>query len=124
MNTVANCADQASTDSHRFVRFQTESRHKTWHTRTRILTAQFGLPSLKGRILSVSAGRMDRLADGTTMPCPNKGSEGSAVSGTYMLVEGADVAFVDDETNRGAINPSTRKDAWHCNRCGYYFLPK
>jgi hypothetical protein len=63
-------------------------------------------------------------ASAEAMPLPAKNCNGTAVYGTYLLTEGDDTAFVDDETGRGPINRSEHKSAWHCGTCGHYWIEK
>ena len=65
---------------------------------------------------------MSSPAHGATTPCPKKFCTGPATFGVYVVTQGPDVAFVDDESNRGAINESEEKEVWHCPSCGSFFF--
>ena len=67
---------------------------------------------------------MSKPAHGATMACPRKSCAGTATFGVHMVTQGPDVAFVDDDTNRGPINEAEPKEVWHCPSCGNYFYDK
>ena len=67
---------------------------------------------------------MSHPLDGTRRECPGYGCPGTAIFGTYTLVEGDTSVFMDNASERGPINRSEVKPAWLCNTCGHYFFEK